>query len=197
MLEIELKSVVPEWEATVRRVETSGGRLVFAGRMEDCGYDTPERAVAARGSVLRVRVYRDPAGVRAELSWKGPATREGGFKRREELGAPIPEPEAFTAILDRLGFAPTFVIDREIRQYEVQGAIVRFERYPRMDELVEIEGSTEQIERAIAATGLPREGFTADRLAEFVRRFEKRTGSTAALSNAALAGPAGRPRTHD
>jgi adenylate cyclase, class 2 len=189
MVEIELKSVVPDWNATVRRVEASGGVLTFAGRIEDRGYDTPEGVLAARDHVLRLRVYRDHAGARAELGWKGPTTRMAGFKRREELATPVPDPEAFTAILSRLGYVSSFAIDREIRQYLLHGAIVRFERYPSMDALVEIEGSMEQIEMAVAATGLPREGFTADRLADFVRRFEQREGMAAVLAGSALTAP--------
>ena len=39
--------------------------------------------------------------------------------------------------------------------------------------------------------GLPREGFTSDRLPDFAGRFEARTGTRAALSYAALAGDDG------
>jgi hypothetical protein len=65
---------------------------------------------------------------------------------------------------------------------------VRFEHYPRLDDLVEVEGTPEQIERAIVALGLPREGFTDERLPDFVRRFEARTGQRAALCESELRG---------
>ena len=68
------------------------------------------------------------------------------------------------------------------------GAVVRFEIYPRMDSLVEVEGPPTAIESAIATLGLPREGFTAERLPAFVSRFEMRTGERAALSEAELRG---------
>ena len=61
-------------------------------------------------------------------------------------------------------------------------------RVTRMDDLVEVEGERAAIERAIALLGLPREGFLTDRLPDFARRFEARTGTRAALSHAALAG---------
>jgi len=79
-------------------------------------------------------------------------------------------------------------IEREIAQYELEGAAVRFERYPRLDDLVEVEGTPEQIERAITAIGLPRAGFTSERLPDFVRRFEARTGERAALCQSELSG---------
>jgi hypothetical protein len=59
-----------------------------------------------------------------------------------------------------------------------------------MDDLVEVEGTPEQIERAIEVLGLPRDGFTTDRLPDFVKRYEARTGNRAAISTAELAGDA-------
>jgi hypothetical protein len=69
---------------------------------------------------------------------------------------------------------------------------VRFERYPRLDDLVEVEGDPAAIERAISALGMPRAGYTADRLADFVARFEARTGMRAATCDDDLAGEAAR-----
>jgi len=96
--------------------------------------------------------------------------------------------DALVAMLERLGYEVTVAIERDIAQYTLFGATVRFERYPRLDDLVEVEGEPAQIERAIAALALPREGFTAERLPDFVRRYEARTGQRAALSHAELAG---------
>jgi hypothetical protein len=59
-----------------------------------------------------------------------------------------------------------------------------------MDDLVEVEGTPEAIERAIAALGLARDGFTSERLPEFVLRFEARTGTSAVLSDDEMRGGA-------
>jgi len=74
-------------------------------------------------------------------------------------------------------------IDREVEVFVLGGATVRLEHYPRMDSLLEVEGDAAAIERAIAASGVPRTEFTADPLAEFVRRFEARGGETAVLAD--------------
>lgn len=187
MIEVELKSLVDDVELRRGAVERAGATLVFHGRLEDRRYDTHDRALTARDHVLRVRVYRDASSTRAQLDWKGPTQRENGYKLREELEALVQSADALVEILDRLGYVVTIAIDRVISQYEFGGAMIRFERYPRMDALVEVEGSPEAIERAIAITGLPRGGFTSDRLTEFSRRFEARTGTRAALSHASLA----------
>lgn len=188
MLEVELKSVVTDMTRRRAAIEAAGATLVFDGRLEDRRYDTADRSLTALDHVLRVRVYRDAHAVRAELDFKGPTQRQDGYKMREELGAGVTDPDALTAILDRLGYVVTIAIDREIFQYELDGAVIRFEKYPRMDDLVEVEGAPDSIERAITALGLPRAGFLTDRLPDFARRFEERTGTPAAVSHAALAG---------
>jgi predicted adenylyl cyclase CyaB len=187
MLEVELKSTVDDLAKRRALVERAGGRLVFEGRLVDRRYDTSDQALTARDHVLRLRVYTSAGGERAELDWKGPTRIEQGFKLREEIDAGVTDASALSLILERLGYTVTAAIDREIAQYELADATVRFERYPRLDDLVEVEGAPEAIERAIAATGLAREGFSADRLGDFARRFERRTGQRAALCDADLA----------
>jgi len=186
--EVELKSVVPDLAAARARCEGAGARLVFAGRLEDRRYDTRDRQLAAQDHVLRLRVYRDRDGARGSVDWKGPTRFEDGYKVREELTAGATDADALAAILERLGFGVSREIEREIAQYELGGAIVRFEEYPRMDVLVEVEGAPDAIERAIAALGLPRHGFTSERLPDFVARFERRTGQRAALCERELRG---------
>lgn len=188
MLEVELKSVVDDVPQRRAVVERAGGTLVWAGRLLDRRYDSPPRELAARDHVLRLRVYHDEGSSRAELDWKGPTGHENGYKVREELGVHVAEPDVLAEMLTRLGYEVTVEIEREIAQYELEGATVRFERYPRLDDLVEVEGTPQQIERAIAAIGLPREGFTSERLPDFVRRFEARTGERAALCQSELRG---------
>lgn len=191
MREVELKALVPDLGAARARLERAGARLVYEGRLEDRRYDAPDRSLAARDHVLRLRVYRDGASgaVRsAALDWKGPTGYENGYKVREELSSDTRDPGALADILAGLGYVVTREIDREIAQYELDGVMIRFEHYPRMDDLVEVEGTPDGIERAIAALGLPREGFTAERLPEFVRRFESRTSTRAALSDGEMRG---------
>ena len=188
MLEVELKSVVDDLARRRAAIEAAGATLVFDGRLEDRRYDSPDRALTARDHVLRVRVYRDAAGTRAQLDFKGPTQRDDGYKVREEIESHVSDADALVAILDRLGYVVTIAIDRDIVQYDLGGAMIRFERYPRMDDLVEVEGDRDAIERAIDALGMPRAGFLTDRLPDFARRFEERTGARAAVSHAALAG---------
>jgi len=189
MLEVELKSVVDDVTRRRAMVERAGASLTWEGRLLDRRYDTSARTLTGRDEVLRLRVYEADGRSRAELDWKGPTGRQDGYKVREELGVHIVESaDVLADILARLGYEVTVEIDREIAQYELGGATVRFERYPRLDDLVEVEGTPAQIEQAITALGLPRDGFTTERLPDFVRRFESRTGERAALCQADLRG---------
>jgi predicted adenylyl cyclase CyaB len=188
MIEVEVKAVVDDVAARRERLLAAGARAEFSGRMRDLRYDTPDRALAAVDHVLRVRVYSGPAGETAHLDWKGATRIEAGLKEREEYTTGASDLAGLTAILAALGFVTTREIEREVSMYRLGDATVRFERYPRMDDLVEVEGTPEAIERAIEALGMERPAFTADRLPDFARRFEARTGERAALCGAELAG---------
>jgi adenylate cyclase class IV len=187
MREVELKSVVDDVAMRRRAAADGGGSLVFEGRLEDRRYDTPDGALTGRDEVLRTRTYRVADGeTRTSLDWKGPRTIEQGYRVREEQSITVDSLETLELMLGRLGFRVTKAIDRHIIQFDLHGAVVRFERYPRMDDLVEVEGEPSAIERAIALLGMQRAEFNGDSLADFARRYEKRTGVAAALSDADL-----------
>jgi adenylate cyclase class 2 len=186
MREVELKAVLDSWADRRAALVKAGAQLVFAGRLEDRRYDTADRSLMARDIVLRLRIYRDASGVRATLEYKGPTGYDRGYKVRDEIGSAVSDPAAIVGMLEGLGYTVLRGIDREIEQFEIAGTTVRFERYPRMDDLVEVEGEPEAIERAIALLGMPREAFTSERLQDFAARFELRTGARAALCDAEL-----------
>jgi adenylate cyclase class IV len=186
--EWELKAVVADWEALLERLRSQGAVLEFEGRLEDRRYDTESLDLLARDHVLRLRAYRDLNGtvVRSSLDFKGATERRGDYKVREERSTPIGDPGTLAVILEQLGYQVALAIDRVIVQLTLHGAVIRLERYPRMDDLVEVEGTPEAIEAAILATGMSREAFTTASLATFVALFEARTGIAAAVSDAEL-----------
>ncbi|NNC16933.1 hypothetical protein HJC22_14510 [Corallococcus exiguus] len=184
MHEVELKSVVDDLALRRRHVEGAGGRLRFAGTMMDRYYTLDTRPDSGAGR-LRVRTYQAPAGGWTELTWKGSARLERGYKVREELNTRVEDETTLREILERTGFAMSEYITREIAWYVFGGASVRLEQFPRMDLLVEVEGAPEAIEHAIQATRISREQFTTEPLKEFLRRFETRTGTKALLEQAA------------
>lgn len=188
MREVEVKAVVDDWESLRQRLLHTGATLVFSGRLEDRRYDDADRSLHARDELLRVRVLRRSDGAHAELAWKGPTGYENGYKVREEIATAADDPDALIRIVDRLGFVLVKQIDRVVEQFELDGATIRLERYPRMDDLVEVEGTPDAIEGVVEKLGIPRSAFTSERLPAFVKRFERRTGESAALCDGELAG---------
>lgn len=189
MREVELKAVVPDVDALRQRLMAAGATRTFVGALEDMRFDTPDRALYARDEVLRVRVYRPEGGPPGAVEdRKGPTEYTDGYKVREEHSTPIEDVSSHIAHLASLGYEISREIDREIEMFSLNGATVRIERYPRLDVLIEVEGSPESIEQAIECTGIMRAAFTADRLTAFATAFEQRTGVRAALSARELRG---------
>ncbi|MEK6612330.1 MAG: class IV adenylate cyclase [Gemmatimonadota bacterium] len=188
MREVELKGIVADRAALRTRLLAAGAREVFNGALSDRRYDLPSRELLERDHVLRLRVYRDAAGERAVLDWKGPTRYSKGYKVREELSTPSGNGQTLALMLERLGYVVIREIDRDIEQFELGGAVLRIERYPRMDVLLEVEGTPKAIESAIAQAGIPRADFSSDRLPEFIFRYEQRTGARAAICTRELSG---------
>src|SRR6478672_12027253 len=176
MTETELKAVVDDLALRRRLVEEGGGVLEKEGYLQDRRWDTEKEAYRTRDHVLRIRVFNGRPENEATLEWKGPTRAENGYKLREEIGTSIGDAAALSEMMERLGLQVTRTIDRDIVQFKLRGATVRFESYPRMDILVEVEGTAAQIEAAVGVIGIPRAAYTADSLVEFMARYERRTG---------------------
>jgi predicted adenylyl cyclase CyaB len=188
MREVELKSAAERPDAVVAALLAGGANSLFTGRLSDRRYDRPDRTLLERDVVLRLRTWTDDRGERSNLEWKGPTGYANGYKVRDELATGVADVRATASVLEQLGYIVIREIDREIAQFALASATVRIERYPRMDTLVEIEGPPDAIEHAISVSGLPRSGFTSERLPDFIRRFEARTGQRAAICDRELSG---------
>ena len=188
MREVELKSVCDDLTGTRKRIEQAGAKLTFEGKLSDRRYDVASREITQRDEVLRVRRYEAPGSSTTYLDWKGPTETQDVYKIREEISTQVEDFESLEQILARLGFIIAMEIDRDIAQYTLGGATIRFETYPRMDVLVEVEGEPDSIEQAIEALGMSRGQFNSDRLANFVARFEQRTGVRAAVCHREMEG---------
>jgi predicted adenylyl cyclase CyaB len=181
--ELELKARVEDPDALRGTLIAAGAELVYRGAMLDRRFDRKER-LKSRDEVVRLRVYH-PADHSQEwgvLGWKGPVGHRDGYKHREEWESRVDDPRAALVVLRRLGYKIVTRIDRAIEQYRLGDATLRLEWYPAMDVLLEVEGAPEDIERAIAATQLPRESFLTESLPYFTEAYEKRTGRTARVS---------------
>ena len=183
--ELELKARVENPEAVRAAIVAAGAQLVYRGAMLDRRFDRKER-LRERDEVVRLRVYHpaDRSGEWGVLGWKGPVGTRDGYRHREEWESRVDDPRAVLVVLRHLGYKIVVRVDRAIEQYTLGEATLRLEWYPAMDVLLEVEGTPDEIERAIVATGLPRDAFLAESLPYFKEAYEKRTGRTARVSRA-------------
>jgi adenylate cyclase class IV len=181
--ELEVKSRVDDPDGLRAALERAGATLEFRGDMIDRRFDR-DQELARRDEVLRLREFRpgDGAPAHGVLGWKGPHSKRGQYRHRAEAEARVASPDAVVTILERLGFAVSLRIDRRVEVYRLGEAVLRFEWYPVMDVLLEVEGAPPAIERAIAATGLARDRFLPESLPYFVAQYEARTGRAARLA---------------
>ena len=181
--ELELKARIDDPDALRRALLAAGAELTYRGAMLDRRFDRKGR-LERRDETARLRVYQ-PADRTSEwgvLGWKGPVGKRGEYRHREEWETRVDDPRAALVVLRRLGYKIVFRIDRAVEQYRLGDATLRVEWYPAMDVLLEVEGPPEEIERAIGATGLPRDAFLPESLPYFTAAYEKRTGNTARVA---------------
>jgi hypothetical protein len=175
-VELELKGVVPDPAATRSALIYGGLTLGFRGMMRDRRYDRGGE-FAARDEVVRTRTLTSDNRVnRYELGWKGPTRRSPeGFKQREERELDVDQGDP-SLFLQALGFEQIHAIDRYVEYFYLKDfkGSARLEWYPRMDVLIEVEGTPEQIETIIAITGIARSEFTSDALTAFTARYDLR-----------------------
>jgi adenylate cyclase class IV len=181
--ELEIKARVDDPALVAAALRRAGAELEFRGIMRDRRFDRGG-ALAARDEVLRLRVYQPADGAPGwgVLGWKGPVSARGAYRHRPETETRVDDADAALAILERLGYDVILAIDRRIESWRLGGAVCRLEWYPAMDVLLEVEGEPQAIERAVAASGLPRERFFPESLPYFVAQYEARTGARAALA---------------
>jgi len=102
--EIEAKFRVPDRRGLEARLAALGAA---AGELEyevNVLLDDDGMTLRASGQALRVRT----ANGRGVLTFKGPASFEGGVKSRLELESGVEAPETVLALLEALGFGPRF-----------------------------------------------------------------------------------------
>src|SRR5204862_328139 len=117
-------------------------RFAVGAYGSDSGHRPDLPAIAAGRAAQRTGrpVARADGGVTyGMLGWKGPVSRRGAYRHREEWETRVADPEAVLTMLDRLGFAVVLRIDRTIAEYRLGAATLRLEWYPAMDVLVEVE----------------------------------------------------------
>ena len=139
--EIEVKFEVQDFESVRRALRKLGGRCGWGGREESTIFDTTRRALKSRGEALRIKTED---GRNALLTFKGPKTKKGKFKVREEIETSLESSAAGEMILKRLGFEEQLRYTKRREHWELGKSSVELDTLLG-HRFVEIEGTKQSI----------------------------------------------------
>jgi adenylate cyclase class 2 len=119
--------------------------------------DDDDGSLRSRGCALRVRTV----GGRGLLTYKGPASFDGGVKGRLELESGVDAPGNVLALLEALGFRPRFRYDKRRTPWRFAGParpLVVVDETP-LGLFAEIEGESGAVRALAAELGVAEESF--------------------------------------
>jgi adenylate cyclase class 2 len=163
-------------------IERHGYRLSAARVLEiDQLFDRASGELQQSDQVLRLR----RSGERATVTYKGPATREG-YKSREEIEFDVLEPDAFLAVLDRLGYQAGFRYEKYRTKFSSinEAGLITLDETP-MGVFLELEGSHDWIDRTASRLGFAPAAYLTSSYASLYR--QHRTGNPDASANMTFA----------
>lgn len=172
MVEREIKLEFPSVEAARAGVGALGLPPLRPRRLQDDTlFDTPDRALRARGCALRLR--RD--GEASIVTFKGPA-EPGDMKVRPEFETGIDTPDAARAIFAGLGYEPAFRYQKYREEFGDASCVVAIDETP-VGVFVELEGRRERIVALADALGFS----SADYLTLSYYRLHQERGASRGL----------------
>lgn len=133
--EIEIKFYVKNLTKVLERLEQLGAKLVQPRTHEvNLRFDTPNGDLSRAFQVLRLR--QDTA---ARLTFKGPATGQGGARVRTELEFIVEDFDTAQAFLQALGYQVILMYEKYRTIYDLHDVHVTLDEMP-YGNFVELEG---------------------------------------------------------
>lgn len=155
--EIEAKFRVEERAALEEKLHALGAK---EGALEDESnllLDDDLLSLRRAGRALRVRVVNG----RGVLTFKGPASFDGGVKSRLELESGVDAPESVLALLDALGYRPRFRYEKRRTPWrfaDPSRPLVVIDETP-LGLFAEIEGEAGAVRALASELGVAEEAF--------------------------------------
>jgi adenylate cyclase, class 2 len=146
--ETEIKLRVSDAASARRKLVKAGFRLLKRRIFEEnTVFDTPGLKLRKQSCLLRLR----RAGKISTLTYKGPPI-PGPHKSREELETELTGPEAFRAVLERLGYRPVWRYEKFRAEYRHGAGVATIDETP-IGVFVELEGPPDWIDRTARRLG--------------------------------------------
>lgn len=155
-VELEAKVAVADFAPITERLRALGARDEGEVLETNTYFDTPDRALLAADSGLRVRSVRRPGSQpdRHVITFKGPR-QPGAVKAREEIEFAVGDAELAGRLLSALGYRPDFSFEKRRRTWSLGDCEVVLDELPLLGRFVEVEGPGEHaIRRVLADIGL-------------------------------------------
>ena len=164
MTETEIKLLWPSSAEEARAlIERHGYGLSSPRTLEaDQLFDLASGALRQSDQILRLRrTSSAEGGQRAMVTYKGCASREI-YKSREEIEFDVSDPDAFTLVLERLGYHPGFRYEKYRTMFKAYGepGLITIDETP-IGVYLELEGPPAWIDSTAARLGFPAERFLA------------------------------------
>ncbi|MFZ1919385.1 MAG: class IV adenylate cyclase [Terriglobales bacterium] len=188
--EVEIKFRITDMRALAAGLKRHGFREITPRTHEmNSLYDLPGQKLRKKGELLRLRKYGD-AWVLTHKS----RSRTGLHKVRVELETRVDNGEQMDAILNALGFAPTFRYEKFRAEWSDATGHVVLDQTP-IGNFGEIEGPARWIDRTAKALGIGPADYITQTYADLFFTWKRRTRSKVSeMTFRALAAPARRPR---
>jgi adenylate cyclase class 2 len=155
--EIEVKFRLEGRAPFEERLAAAGARREGSENETNVLFDDEAGSLRAAGCALRLRTTERGA----LLTFKGKASFSGGVKSRRELESGVGKPDAITALLGALGFAPRFRYEKRRTTWRFPDAarpLVVVDETP-LGLFAEIEGTDAAVRELASALGIPESTF--------------------------------------
>ncbi len=153
--EVEVKFRIEDAAMVRERLRALGATSRGVVHERNVIYDAGNR-FRESGELLRLRQDR-----RAVLTYKRPIP-DPKYKVREELEVEVSDFDTAARLLERLGFAPALVYEKERETWRLPSGEVEVDRLP-FGWFVEIEAPADQLDRIARSLGLdPTQGLADD-----------------------------------
>jgi adenylate cyclase class 2 len=142
--EIEIKVHVNDLGRIEKRLLELGAMLLHPRQPEiNLRFDTPERSLASKAQVLRLR--QDD---QARLTFKGQGTAQDGVRIRQELEFTVSDFDAARLLLEALGFQVYTAYEKYRTTYQFKGCEIVLDELP-YGSFYEIEGPDVETVQAV------------------------------------------------
>jgi adenylate cyclase class 2 len=147
-------------------IESRGYQLTAARTLEaDQIFDRGAGELRQAGLILRLR----QSGATSTITYKGPATREI-YKSREEIEFDVSDSGAFSAVLNRLGYQPSFRYEKYRTKFSGPGeaGLITIDETP-VGVFLELEGAESWIDRTAERLGFSPAAYLTESYASLYR----------------------------